>query len=59
MAEKVWIRRDRDTGYLMEVSQSFVKAKIQSVYKDVNLALKHATKDNCLTTGFADYYPKD
>lgn len=56
--DKIWIRRDRETGEETEVTAGYVQIKLVTYYIDVELAMTKASKDNCLTTGFADYYPK-
>ncbi len=56
--KRIWIRRDRGGAYLTEVDEDFVRARVVDIYQDVELALKSATVNSPLTTGFADYYPK-
>lgn len=55
--QTIWVRRDRDTGDLMEVTEADVRKKISDTYRDINLAISNASKSAPLTTGFADYYP--
>jgi hypothetical protein len=57
--EKNWIRRDRGTGEEEEVSAAFVQIKLISYYVDTEFAMLLASKDSPLTTGFADYWPKE
>lgn len=56
---KTWIRRDRETGKETELTFEEAWFKLSGSYSSLAETMRSASKDNCLTTGFADYYPKD
>jgi hypothetical protein len=55
--KQIWVRRDRETGEETEMSFDDAKAKLKGYYSPVVATMETASKDNCMTTGFADYYP--
>ncbi len=59
MMNKIWIRRDRETGKEEEVSETYAKTRLVGLYSRINQAMKAASKNTPLTTGFADYWPKE
>ncbi len=56
---QIWIRRDRETGKEEEVSEKYAKTRPLGRYSRINQAMKAASENSPLTTGFADYYPKE
>lgn len=53
-----WIRRGRDDGKETLIAITELRWKLDGYYTDIDLALDHASHDNPLTTGYADYYPE-
>ena len=59
MANRQWIRRDRETGKTQVVTEEYVAQKIEGYYIEIDVALNAACEKNPVTTGFADYYPTE
>lgn len=56
--KRTWIRRIRDTGEQIEISEQEAKSRLRDSYIDPKLAMDHASKDTPLTNGFSDFWPK-
>lgn len=57
--EKTWIRRDRETGKEEEVTVYVAMARLGGHYNNILETMEHASQQTPLTTGFADYWPKE
>ncbi|MGA2669830.1 MAG: hypothetical protein ABSF21_00180 [Dehalococcoidia bacterium] len=57
--KEIWIRRDRNDGEEEEITKGAAKARLIGFYHRINVAMAHASRQVPLTTGYADYYPKE
>ena len=55
--DRDWVRRDRENGKITKIAKEDAECRVAGYYKNINLAMKLASINNPLTTGFADYYP--
>jgi hypothetical protein len=60
MTAKIWIRKDVDPKQPdIEMTANQVRAKLSGTFKQPEVAMKTATKDNPVSNGYAWYYPKE
>lgn len=57
--EKIWIRRSKTRDDETEISHTEAKIILRNYYSHINEAMAAASEKMPLTTGFADYWPKE